>query len=412
VFPIYIRRSRYAAVAEDNPSLGSHQLHAAVLLPCGTPDSADTSCRWIVGEHGANKSLTLTFAAPTQLASSMDRAAATQVSPAKVETLPSPLDKCSSPSGTATALDWYGKNIAEVSGTTSNAECCEACANHPGCKYWTRANSTRSGGAIGRCFLKSSSTGRRMDNPGYVAGRMPGAPLPPIIPSPPPPPAPPSPAPPGTHCLTTVHSFWPVPAWRNSVVQLGPHCTRWTQMPDGRLDAGGGMCLDGSTGTGAHRTTARCCSNATAKDLPFCNSSMPFAARAKDLVGRLTVAEIAGLLTMDMPNSETRVGTTFINQRLTAPVPRLSLPGFEFSEACHGILSGCLAPSEHSSGCPTSFPMPIGQAASFNESLWHITASAISDEARALQNGGVNGVNFFAPNINGKFTRHVAAVCF
>ena len=182
-------------------------------------------------------------------------------------------------------------------------------------------------------------------------------------------------------------------------------------MADGRLDAGGGMCLDGSTGTDGRRTTTRCCSNATSKDLPFCNSSMTFAARAKDLVGRLTVAEIAGLLTMDMPNSETRVGTTFINQRLTAPVPRLSLPGFEFSEACHGILSGCLAPSEHSSGCPTSFPMPIGQAASFNESLWHITASAISDEARALQNGGVNGVNFFAPNINGKPTRHVATDC-
>ena len=160
------------------------------------------------------------------------------------------------------------------------------------------------------------------------------------------------------------------------------------------------MCLDAGTGPAASTSPARCCSNATAKGLPFCNSSMSFASRASDLVERLTVDEIAGILTMDMPSSETRVGTTYINQRLTRPVPRLSLPGFEFSEACHGILSGCLAQSAHSSGCPTSFPMPIGQAASFNESLWHITASAISDEARALHNGGVNGVNFFAPNIN------------
>ena len=397
----------YSAVAEDNPRLGPHQLHAAVLLPCDTHESADISCRWLVGKHGPNK--TLTFAAAlelTQLASSAE-STVTATLPT-TETLP--LDKCSGPAGTATALDWYGQNIAEVSGTTSNAKCCEACAKHADCKYWTRANSTRSGGPVGRCYLKSSSTGRRTDNPGYVAGRMPGAPLPPIQPSPPPPPAP---APPGTHCLTAVHTFWPVPAWRNSVVQLGSQCTDWTQGPGDSLDAGGGMCLDGGTGPAA-APPARCCSNATAKELPFCNSSMPFASRARDLVERLTVDEIAGILTMGMPNSETRAGTTYINQRLTTPVPRLSLPGFEFSEACHGILSGCLAPSTHSSGCPTSFPMPIGQAASFNESLWHITATAISDEARALQNGGVNGVNFFAPNINVSAGRRVqlAAICF
>ena len=160
------------------------------------------------------------------------------------------------------------------------------------------------------------------------------------------------------------------------------------------------MCLDGGEGPATPPPPPRCCSNATAKALPFCDTSLSFGARAADLVKRLTVEEIAGVLTMSMPNSETRAGTTYINQRLTSPVPRLSVPGFEFSEACHGILSGCLPGSAHSSGCPTSFPMPIGQAASFNETLWHATASAISDEARALQNGGVNGVNFFAPNIN------------
>ena len=44
--------------------------------------------------------------------------------------------------------------------------------------------------------------------------------------------------------------------------------------------------------------------------------------------------------------------------------------------------------------------MPIAQAASFNATLWRSVAAAISTEARALQNGGVTGVNFFAPNIN------------
>ena len=52
-------------------------------------------------------------------------------------------------------------------------------------------------------------------------------------------------------------------------------------------------------------------------------------------------AELAGILSMDMPRTETTYGTTKLNQRLTTAVDRLSLPGFEFSESCHGILSGC-----------------------------------------------------------------------
>jgi len=44
--------------------------------------------------------------------------------------------------------------------------------------------------------------------------------------------------------------------------------------------------------------------------------------------------------------------------------------------------------------------MPIGQAASYNRTLWNKVAMAISTDARALQNGGVTGINFFAPNIN------------
>ena len=104
---------------------------------------------------------------------------------------------------------------------------------------------------------------------------------------------------------------------------------------------------------------------------------------------------------MSMPREETPVGTTYINQRLTTPIDRLHIPAFQFSEACHGILSGCLRGGENSSGCPTSFPMPIGQAATFNETLWRAVATAIASEARALNNAGaITGINFFAPNIN------------
>ena len=91
-------------------------------------------------------------------------------------------------------------------------------------------------------------------------------------------------------------------------------------------------------------------------------------------------------------------GTTKINQRVTSAVAGLGAPGFEVSEACHGILSGCLKGSAESTGCPASFPMPIDQAAAFNESLWNTVAKAISEEGRTLKTGGVNGVNFGAKN--------------
>ena len=234
---------------------------------------------------------------------------------------------------------------------------------------------------------------------------------------------------------------------------------------------------------------------------------------------------------MSMPRLETGAGTTRLNQRFTTPIDRLNIPGFEFSEACHGILAGCLRGTDDSTSafsfffcapyyhwysmcayvalmtvrvlfislsmrptitgipcvcirvhlfppfqmdpnsslqlngslcvslslclllsrfralalsraiylfsrafslpppiflsphthvyintnkhyqtkmpllaqgtrCPTSFPEPIGQAASFNEGLWHSVAKAIGLEGRALVNGGVHGPNVFAPNIN------------
>ena len=346
----------YSAHASDNPALGEHELFAAVLLPCDTPESNDTTCEWLVTYSG-NQTLSFAAKPPDQLRLPVGASPPSAL-----------LGQCGGSSGTATALDWYGKSLGDVLHTKSDADCCEACASHSGCRYWTRANSTRSGGAVGRCFLKSSATGRRTNNPGYVAGRMPGAPLPPNgPPARPPAPPPPSRPPAGMRCLAVVQHVWPVPAWRNSVVQLGPSCTEWTIQGTMLGAPGASVCLDGGSGPATAPPPPRCCSNATAKEKPYCDASLPFGSRATDLVQRLSVEEIAGVLTMGMPGSETRVGTTYINQRLTTPVERLSVPGFEFSEACHGILSGCLAPSAHSSGCPTSFPMPIGQAASFSE---------------------------------------------
>jgi beta-glucosidase-like glycosyl hydrolase len=174
----------------------------------------------------------------------------------------------------------------------------------------------------------------------------------------------------------------------------------WTHVR-GQLELGGSFmygCLDAGRDEGTPEPV--CCEDERAKSLPFCDRSKAHADRAKDLVSRLTIQEVANSISMGMTTDPTAAGTGFVNQRNSAGVPRLAVPKLRFSEAAHGVLCGCLRGSADSTGCPTSFPMPIGQAASFNESLWKAVAEAISDEARGLQNGGVNGLNMFAPNSN------------
>jgi beta-glucosidase-like glycosyl hydrolase len=48
----------------------------------------------------------------------------------------------------------------------------------------------------------------------------------------------------------------------------------------------------------------------------------------------------------------------------------------------------------------TSFPMPINLGATFNRSLVYRMGSVISTEARAFNNEGRTGLDFFTPNIN------------
>ena len=90
--------------------------------------------------------------------------------------------------------DWAGHNILHKEIITKTAkECCQACASHTGCKFWTRSVSS-SQPPLGRCYLKDSATASRAA-PGFEAGMMDSGPAPP---GPSPGPSPPSPGPPGT----------------------------------------------------------------------------------------------------------------------------------------------------------------------------------------------------------------------
>ncbi|CAI9300415.1 unnamed protein product [Lactuca saligna] len=126
-------------------------------------------------------------------------------------------------------------------------------------------------------------------------------------------------------------------------------------------------------------------SNAAVKDLPFCKVKLPIAERVRDLLSRLTLKEKVGLLV----------------DNATA-VPRLGMLGYEWwSEALHGVSN--VGPGTRFGGDfpgATAFPQVITTAASFNASLWEEIGRVVSDEARAMYNGGMAGLTYWSPNVN------------
>jgi beta-glucosidase len=120
-----------------------------------------------------------------------------------------------------------------------------------------------------------------------------------------------------------------------------------------------------------------------AADPAYLDTHRSFEDRAADLVARMTLEEKISQLQND-----------------AAAIPRLNVPAYEWwNEALHGVARGGLA---------TVFPQAIGLAATFDPSLMHEVATAISDEARAKhqeaerrgQHGRYQGLDFWSPNIN------------
>ncbi|KAE8670373.1 putative beta-D-xylosidase 2 [Hibiscus syriacus] len=125
--------------------------------------------------------------------------------------------------------------------------------------------------------------------------------------------------------------------------------------------------------------------NASTRSLQFCRTNLPIHVRVRDLLGRLTLQEKTRLL---------------VNNAIA--VPRLGIKGYEWwSEALHGVSN--VGPGTKFGGSfpgATSFPQVITTAASFNESLWEKIGRVVSDEARAMYNGGMAGLTYWSPNVN------------
>ncbi|WVZ90191.1 hypothetical protein U9M48_036517 [Paspalum notatum var. saurae] len=128
---------------------------------------------------------------------------------------------------------------------------------------------------------------------------------------------------------------------------------------------------------------------------PYCDASLPYAERVRDLIGWMTVEEKVGNL-----------------GDLSAGAPRVGLPPYRWwAEALHGVAStgpatlfDDVGAASHSGRAAvnnaTVFANVINSAASFNETLWKAIGEAVSTEARAMYNLGKGGLTYWSPNIN------------
>ncbi|KAH9482881.1 putative exo-1,4-beta-xylosidase bxlB [Psilocybe cubensis] len=138
--------------------------------------------------------------------------------------------------------------------------------------------------------------------------------------------------------------------------------------------------------TSAFTYTFPDCTVAPLKGNAVCDTSKDATTRARAIIEQFTVDEL-------MANT--------VN--LSPGVPRLGLPSYQWwSEALHGVAGSpgvFFAPSGNFSFA-TSFPQPIVMSAAFNDELIKEVATVISTEARAFNNGGRAGIDYFTPNIN------------
>ncbi|XP_062230097.1 beta-D-xylosidase 3-like [Phragmites australis] len=131
---------------------------------------------------------------------------------------------------------------------------------------------------------------------------------------------------------------------------------------------------------------------------PYCDASLPYADRVRDLIGWMTVEEKVGNL-----------------GDYSRGAPRVGLPPYKWwSEALHGISNKGPStlfddldskPAGNHSGRAavyngTVFANVINSAATFNETLWKSIGQAVSTEARAMYNLGKGGLTYWSPNIN------------
>ena len=148
--------------------------------------------------------------------------------------------------------------------------------------------------------------------------------------------------------------------------------------------AGGAACLDWNS-----PLRAGPCARADSAALPFCDASLPLAARVADLVARVAAGpERAGLLNTvqaAVDNATERVHTPDLQWWSEALHGVAASPGVQFGGAARGA---------------TAVPQVVLTAASFNVSLFAAVGATVGREARAMNNIGQGGLTYWSPTLN------------
>jgi beta-D-xylosidase 4 len=134
------------------------------------------------------------------------------------------------------------------------------------------------------------------------------------------------------------------------------------------------------------------CLDSLSRSLPYCDTSLSYEARARDLLGRLSINEKVNLLS---GHTAPYCGAT------TKSVPSVGLPAWKWLTETNTMAAGC-ATASGMTRCSTVFVGPLGVAASFNRSAWWLKGDVVSTQVRAHNNIGDNGVGLtgYGPNIN------------
>ncbi|OZJ03557.1 hypothetical protein BZG36_03104 [Bifiguratus adelaidae] len=128
------------------------------------------------------------------------------------------------------------------------------------------------------------------------------------------------------------------------------------------------------------------CTKAPLASNTVCNAKASYLDRATALVSLMTTEEMINNTVNGSPG-----------------IPRLGLPPYQWwSEALHGVAysPGVNFASSGDFSSATSFPMPILLGAAFDDPLINQVATVVSTEARAFNNYGRAGLDFWTPNIN------------
>ena len=140
------------------------------------------------------------------------------------------------------------------------------------------------------------------------------------------------------------------------------------------------------------------CTQPETRDLPFCDVSLTFEERTRDLVSRITMGEAGRQLTA----------------RNAPAIPRLGIPAYYWgTNFVHGITNpvtgGVLCLDKVTGPCVTIWPSGPGLGASFNSTAWHTLGDTSGIEMRALNNvnwgpraraDGMDGLDSWGPTIN------------